>query len=156
MAGKKVNSLQTLLTRDILLEIAGDRYFARGEDYARRGYVHDLALEGDRLVARVTGTEDYYVELWAEDGELEASCTCPLGVDDIFCKHCVAVGLTWLANPKVIKAQKGKRPAQKPVTMQEVEDFLGRQEKSTLLQWILDRAQRDDDWRQHGLRIQLF
>ncbi len=149
MAGsKQVDSLQILLTRDWLLEMAGDRYFARGEDYFRRGYVHDLAVEGDGLTARVTGTEDYYVELWVEEGELQASCTCPLGVEEIFCKHCVAVGLTWLANPKAAKAQKGKRSAQKPVTMQEVADFLGQQEKSTLLRWILDRAQRDDDWRQ--------
>ena len=149
MAGsKKVDSLQTLLTRDWLLEMVGDRYFARGEDYARRGHVHDLAVEGDGLTARVTGTEDYYVEVWVEDRELQASCTCPLGDEGIFCKHCVAVGLTWLANPKAAKAQKGKRPTQKPVTMQEVEDFLERQDKSTLLQWILERTQRDDDWRQ--------
>lgn len=145
---KQVNALQTLLTQDWLLEMAGDRYFARGEDYARRGYVHDLEVEGDGLTACVTGTENYYVEIWVEDGELLASCTCPLGVDDIFCKHCVATGLTWLANPKVAKVSKGNRPAQKPVTIQEVEDFLKRQEKATLIQWIQDRIQRDEDWRQ--------
>jgi uncharacterized Zn finger protein len=147
-AEEEGNALKTLLTRGELLRMAGDRYFARGEDYARRGCVHDLALEGDGLTARVTGTEDYYVELWVEDDTLQATCTCPLGVDDIFCKHCVAVGLVWLGNPKTAKAQIGKRPAQKPVTIQEVQQFLAQQEKSTLLQWILDRIQQDDSWRQ--------
>jgi uncharacterized Zn finger protein len=145
---KAANSLKTLLTRDVLLAMAGDRYFARGEDYARRGCVRDLALEGDGLTARVSGTEEYYVELWAEDGKLQATCTCPLGVDDIFCKHCVAVGLTWLANPNAAKTQKSSRPAQKTVTMQEVQHFLEQQDKPTLIQWILDRTKRDDDWRQ--------
>ena len=47
MAEKQESSLlKTLLTQDVLLELAGDRSFARGEDYVRRGYVHDLALEG--------------------------------------------------------------------------------------------------------------
>jgi uncharacterized Zn finger protein len=72
-------------------------------------------------------------------------------VDDIFCKHCVAVGLTWLANPNAAKAQKGKRPAQKPVTMQEVQHFLEQQDKSTLIEWIIARTQRDQDWRQQLL-----
>ena len=148
---KEANSLKSLLTREVLLDMAGERSFARGEDYTRRGYVHDLALEGDGLTARVSGTEEYYVELWAEEGELRSTCTCPLGVDDIFCKHCVAVGLTWLANPNVAKTQKSSGPAQKTVTMQEVQQFLVQQEKSTLIQWILDRTQRDDDWRQQLL-----
>lgn len=48
MTGRKeANSLKTVLTRDVLLKMAGDRYFARGEDYARRRCVRDLALEGD-------------------------------------------------------------------------------------------------------------
>lgn len=152
MVGRKeANSLKVLLTRDGLLEMAGERSFARGEDYTRRGYVHDLASEGDGLTARVTGTEEYYVEICPGEGELQTTCTCPLGADDIFCKHCVAVGLTWLANPNAAKAQKGKRPAQKPVTMQEVQDFLEQQDKSTLIQWIIARTQRDQDWRQQLL-----
>ncbi len=31
------------------------------------------------------------------DGALAYDCTCPLGGDGIFCKHCVAAGLAWLA-----------------------------------------------------------
>ena len=69
-------------------------------------------------------------------------------MDDIFCKHCVAVELTWRANPNAAKAQKGDRPAQKNITVQEVQHFLEQQEKSTLIQWILDRTGQDSNWRQ--------
>jgi uncharacterized Zn finger protein len=51
---KEENFLKTLLTQDVLLELLGDRSFTRGEDYVRRGYVHDLAPEGDSLSARVS------------------------------------------------------------------------------------------------------
>lgn len=151
VGGKGANSLKNFLTREVLLEMAGERSFARGEDYSRRRYVHDLALKGDGLTAHVSGTEEYYVELWVEDGEFQSTCTCPLGMDDIFCKHCVAVGLTWLENPSAANAQNINPPAQTPVTMQEVQHFLMHQEKSTLIQWILDRSQRDEDWRQQLL-----
>lgn len=32
--------------------------------------------------------------------------------------------------------------------MQEVQHFLEQQDKTPLIQWILDRTKRDDDWRQ--------
>ena len=107
------NSLKTILTRDALLEMAGDRYFERGENYFRRRSVHDLAVDGDGLTAQVSGSADYYVELWAEEDQLHATCTCPLGVDDIFCNHCVAVGLTWLANPSTAKTQPSQTSTEK-------------------------------------------
>jgi uncharacterized Zn finger protein len=60
------NSLKKILTRDTLLEMAGDRYFARGEDYFRQGYVQNLAVDADSVTAYVQGTEAYSVELWVE------------------------------------------------------------------------------------------
>lgn len=38
------------------------------------------------------------MRLWIEDGEIGFACTCPLGRDDVFCKHAVAVGLAWRAD----------------------------------------------------------
>jgi uncharacterized Zn finger protein len=149
MAGRKrANSLKTLLSKELLLTMAGERYFKRGEDYAGRGYVHDLTVESNGLTACVSGTEEYDVELLIEGKELLSTCTCPLGVDDIFCKHCVAVGLMWLANPIETKTRKISRSANKPVSIQEVESFLKQQDKSTLIKWMLERSQRDENWRQ--------
>ncbi len=72
-----------------MLELAGETYFERGEGYHRGGHVHDLVEHAGIVVAKVAGTEDYRVRLWAKDG-LDFSCDCPLGLDGEFCKHCVA------------------------------------------------------------------
>ena len=87
-----VSDLVENLTRDVMLELAGERYFERGQSYHRGGHVYDLVQHGGVVVAKVAGTEDYRVRLWAEDG-LAYSCDCPLGLDEEFCKHCVAAGL---------------------------------------------------------------
>src|ERR1700730_18969358 len=46
--------------------------------------------------AGVQGAERYRVRLELAGGRLAGSCTCPVGRDGLFCKHCVAVGLAWL------------------------------------------------------------
>ncbi|TDC56666.1 hypothetical protein E1212_01445 [Jiangella ureilytica] len=63
----------------------------RGQDYAGRGLVVDLADDGDRVTAVVRGTDDYRVELVAT--KLRWFCDCPVGVTGAFCKHCVAVAI---------------------------------------------------------------
>jgi uncharacterized Zn finger protein len=90
-----VSDLVENLTRDAMLELAGKTYFERGEGYHRGGHVSALVEHEGVIVAKVAGTEDYRVRLWAEDG-LAFSCDCPLGLDGEFCKHCVAAGLAWL------------------------------------------------------------
>lgn len=86
------SELEKSLTHDVLLDLAGERYFQQGEGYHRGGHVYSL-VEHDRvIVAKVARTEEYRVRLWAEDG-LAYSCDCPLGLDEEFCKHCVAAGL---------------------------------------------------------------
>jgi hypothetical protein len=60
----------------------------------------------------------------------------------------VAVGLTWLASVHAAKMQK---KSSRPVTKQEVEQFVAEQDKPTLIQWILDRAKIDDEWWQQLL-----
>src|SRR5215217_6230749 len=79
-----VSNLVENLTRDVMLELAGESYFERGEDYHRGRHVHDLVEHAGVVVARVAGTEDYRVRLWAED-DLVFSCDCPLGLDGEFC-----------------------------------------------------------------------
>ena len=146
------NSLETLLTQDLLLRLAGDRSFYRGENYFQLGYVKDFEIGADTLSARVTGSEDYYVDLWAEGEQLQASCTCPLGADQIFCKHCVAVGLTWLKRSQGTHTQTSDlKSLPKSVTMVDVESFLEGQEKAVLIEWMLDRARNDSDWQQQLL-----
>jgi uncharacterized Zn finger protein len=79
-----VSDLVENLTREVMLKLAGETYFERGEGYYHGGHVYDLVEHEGVIVAKVAGTEDYRVRLWAEDG-LAYSCDCPLGLVGEFC-----------------------------------------------------------------------
>ncbi len=76
--------------------MAGSRSFERGEDYFGNRQVGAIAEHKGTITAKVKGTRLYRVKLWIDKGELEYSCTGPVGEDGEFCVHCVAVELTWL------------------------------------------------------------
>lgn len=86
-----------LVTLDTLRRLAGQRSFERGEEYAEIGAVGTLQCDETSVRAGVQGSERYRVRLEAAGGKLAGSCSCPVGRDGLFCKHCVAVGLVWLA-----------------------------------------------------------
>ncbi len=88
--------LESLITAGRLLQMAREGTYARGAEYARDGRVRDLALVDGILAARVDGTETYRVRLFRQGEALEFDCTCPVGNELRFCKHCVAAGLAWL------------------------------------------------------------
>ncbi|MGB3491329.1 MAG: DUF6880 family protein [Elainellaceae cyanobacterium] len=140
-------SLSNILDEDLLIDLAGDRYFERGEDYFERGLVRGMAQYDERITAEVMGTEVYQVHLWLEDYDLKSRCTCPLGADDLFCKHCVAVGLAWIAEPPAYSPE-GKAPATPGITMEDVRDYLARQDRDTLVNMILERAMEDRSLRE--------
>jgi uncharacterized Zn finger protein len=76
--------------------MAGAASFGRGERYAISRRVKKLKVTEGELSATVAGTRNYQVRIWAEEGGLSYSCSCPMGDDDVFCKRCVATGLVWL------------------------------------------------------------
>jgi uncharacterized Zn finger protein len=88
-----------LLDRPLLRQLAGPEVFSEGETYFAAGRVRQVHAGVDRVTARVNGTRPYRVKLWRGRGELQFSCNCAAGREDAFCKHCVAVGLAWLAGP---------------------------------------------------------
>ncbi len=139
-------SLSDLLDEDLLIDYAGETYFERGEAYFDSGRVRSLAQYGDRITADVIGTETYQVQIWLDDDNLNYRCTCPLGIDDIFCKHCVAVGLAWIDEPPPYRATAGA-PSPQGITLKDVRDYLNRQDRDTLVQMILTRAMEDTTWR---------
>ena len=67
--------------------------FAHGEAYHREGRVEILAFEPRRVLARVTGTEDYRVNLLGAGETIKGECNCPAFDDYGFCKHMVATAL---------------------------------------------------------------
>ncbi|MGB0877477.1 MAG: SWIM zinc finger family protein [Mycobacterium sp.] len=79
------------LSERALLEEAGDRSFARGQDYVR--YVRGLRITAEKAYASVQAKRVYIVELDWSGPQPDGSCTCPHHADGNFCKHLVAVGL---------------------------------------------------------------
>ncbi len=138
--------LADLLNREVLEELAGERAFVRGADYFQDGLVVGLKEENGSITARVRGTYYYRVKLWAEGEEVAFECTCPVGQDRVFCKHCVAVGLTWLDRRK----QKGglpRRQTKREVGKEEIRAHLMAHDKSALVELLLNHADWDSEFR---------
>jgi uncharacterized Zn finger protein len=150
MAG--TTELNKVLTREALRQLAGGQSFGRGEDYFESGQVMSLVERDGKLTASVQGSEDYRVKIWVRDHALDYDCNCPVGADGAFCKHCVAVGLAWLANaPGKSKTQKGKAGNTPVVTLDHARVWLAKQEKSKLVEMLLDQAAIDAPLREQLL-----
>lgn len=79
--------------------------FERGQGYYQAGSVHSLIQRGDRLLARVEGSEvtDYQVDVHFDEGGItRATCTCPYDYEG-WCKHIVATLLICLHQPDRIE-----------------------------------------------------
>jgi uncharacterized Zn finger protein len=132
-----------ILSPSVLLNLAGERFFERGEDYYHRRAVHSLTEYEGILTARVLGTYEYRVKFWGEgDGGLRYSCSCPVGADGLFCKHCVAVGLAWLRDG--VGERQAEKGAGHGLTMDEVRTLLEGQNKEVLVRLILEQAMEDE------------
>ncbi len=132
-----------LITLAVLEDLAGTTTFRRGEEYFSVGAVGRLRATDDKVTAKVEGTETYQVELRDDDGDLAYGCTCPRAADGYFCKHCVAVGLAWLAEQAAeSKPKAGKAKRRDP--WRDIKEYLTTQSPESLIELLLDVAQRDD------------
>ncbi|CAG4907024.1 hypothetical protein R52603_03479 [Paraburkholderia saeva] len=92
-------SLTDVITLTEVQSLADLKTFTRGKAYFQNGAVSRLEEHDGVLQGNVRGTHRYSVELGAgADGELTYECDCPVGAGGIFCKHAVAVALSWLEN----------------------------------------------------------
>jgi uncharacterized Zn finger protein len=137
--------LNNVITIDTLEEAAGKAVFWRGEAYYSNGAVRQIQVIDDNIIARVKGTEIYHVRLWEEEGELMFDCTCPHADDGNFCKHCVAVGLTWLTGMTNFNKTEVEIDEKPPVdSWQKIHDYLAVQSPETLIKILLDVAKYDE------------
>jgi hypothetical protein len=127
------------LSRQAVRRLAGSSSLERGEDYASAGAVRITDQGPERVAARVQGSRRYDVLLTEEDGELAYECTCPMGEQGHFCKHCVAVAAVaggWGTAATEVK------PAE--TTMEDVREHLLSWDKPALVDLILRKAREDD------------
>ena len=88
------------ITEDAIRAKVTAKSFARGVDYYRQGAVAEATRRGNRLFARVQGSEwkPYRVGVAIDgDGDFAAACTCPYDWGG-YCKHIVAAMLNCI-NP---------------------------------------------------------
>ncbi len=90
--------------------MAGEKVYARGEDYYHGGHVDLLFHDVHEAAAEVQGSHPYRVDFsLSEQGEIQADCTCPAMADWGFCKHAVATGLYLIEAPPATRKGNGKR-----------------------------------------------
>lgn len=151
-----MSTLRSLLDRDRVVALAGDRFFGRGQRYAAEGRVHAIDEDDSAIAGTVSGTHDYEVRIWVEGDDLAYACDCPIGVDGMFCKHLVALAVAWLdqaANRSSTKrpSSRPSRDRPRPITMSDVRAYLDGQDRGTLVEMILAEADRDDRLRERLL-----
>ncbi len=127
------------LTAAMIRDLATDQSFSRGEDYYRTGAVWGVERRGDVLLADVMGSsyEPYQVnvELGA-GGVVDAYCSCPYDWGG-YCKHIVAVLLTYLHEPETIT----ERPA-----VTDLLEGLEQDDLADLLSGLLETNPQLMDW----------
>ncbi|KVT61706.1 hypothetical protein WK55_07915 [Burkholderia ubonensis] len=142
-------SLVDVITLAEIKALADPKSFERGKAYYHDGAVSRLTVQDGALSATVRGTHRYHVEFSVDDaGLLDYACNCPVGVDEIFCKHAVAVALSWLENSgeEVFhdETPEPARPRRKRKTHAElIRDYLAALDEDALRNRLLDAAERD-------------
>jgi uncharacterized Zn finger protein len=128
-----------------LRRLAGSQNYKHGAEYFQQSRVRSLTEKNGSITAVVQGTEKHRVQIKVDklSTELEFSCSCPAGLEGRFCKHLVAAGLQWLER----RSGGGVRqPGRKKAETLSVPEWLARQKKATLVDFILEHADDDDDF----------
>jgi len=123
------------ITRKLLRRATDERSWERGERYFNGGHVTDLAVDDGQVFAQVVGQQAYDVCLRIEHGKLVGECTCPMGDGGVFCKHCVATGLAYLAE--------GAGKPERKTTLDDLRAHLRQQPIEELVELIAQQARRD-------------
>lgn len=135
-------------TPGTIRRLAGERNFARGEAYFDQGRVRSMLTQRAGVKAIVQGTRRYSVRLTLQDGEIEHDCTCPIGDDGEFCKHCVAVALAWHAGGGADASDAPESPGE-----DEVRAYLAGKDKDELVSMLIEQALEDERlWRRLTVR----
>jgi hypothetical protein len=119
-----------------LRALAGEKVFARGAKYHRDGLVEVLALEPGRVVAQVSGNEDYRTVVTGRGTQIGGECSCPAVEDWGFCKHIVAAALA--AN-----AMGGDVEGEGVAALSRIRDHLKTKSVDELITMIMDLAEQD-------------
>jgi uncharacterized Zn finger protein len=151
------SNLVDVLTLRAIQKLADTGTLSRGTAYFHDGAVGLLDADEYEVRTSVQGTQRYCVRLAAgSDGELEYECDCPVGDDGIFCKHAVAVALSWLENAGEEVFEPSEKESAKPRKKrkthdEQIREYLETLDESALRGWLIEVADRD-----RGIRDKLL
>lgn len=136
-------TLSDVLSKETLASVAFGESYSRGKRYMEQGRVKALKESDGVVTARVRGSDWYDVELHVTAGELRGACSCPVGADGLFCRHCVATGLAWLVQEALTAHE--RTGSGSPQAMRE---YLAGLPKGKLVDMVIAQAQSDAALRQ--------
>ncbi len=122
-----------------LRAMGGRQTCERGMQYAIVGRVSKVSTTSEGATATVQGSADYQVELWCDDDEAGYVCSCPMGGEDRFCKHAVAVAL--VATDAVVADE---APSADPSKEVDLATYLRGLDHDALVDLLEERAAADD------------
>jgi tetratricopeptide (TPR) repeat protein len=154
--------LKKIITRQNLHNLAGSRSFGRGEDYFKSDLVGPITEKTEVISAKGHGTHAYETRLKiiaAPKGKvrLDYSCTCPVGCDGDFCKHCVALGLAWIAKTDIVGAgeeatsrtSKHMSVPHMEISLKDIRKWLEGQKSKLILDIMMDQVKTDSRLREN-------
>ncbi|WP_408406432.1 SWIM zinc finger family protein [Paraburkholderia sediminicola] len=148
-AASRQSPFTDIITLAEVQSLADLKAFARGKAYFQDGVVSRPEEHDGVLCASVRGTHRYSVELGVgDDGELTYECDCPVGDEGIFCKHAVAVALSWLENSGEevfhVDETEPAKPRKKRKTYEEqIREYVAALNKESLQELLLEAVERD-------------
>jgi uncharacterized Zn finger protein len=119
-----------------LRTLAREKVYARGAEYHRDGLVEILALEPGRVLAQVSGSEDYRTVVTGRGKQIGGECSCPAIEEWGFCKHIVAAALA--ANAARVDAE-----VEGVGALSRIRDHLKTKSVDELVAMIVDLAEQD-------------
>lgn len=128
-------AFRRVFTRREVESLAGHRTFERGVLYAANGRVRKLTTTATSAKAKVHGSTSYQVQLGLDGDEATYACSCPVGQDDRFCKHAVAVALV---------ATDTATHAGHDDAVVDLDGYLAGLDHQALVDLLLERAAEDD------------
>lgn len=123
------------LTENILKSFSSPESFARGHALYQSDAVFDTFRQGDQLVGKCEGSSApfYQQNVQLDEGGIqEASCTC-LYDRGGYCKHIIALMLTYIHHPDAFIEQKS------------IEELLGELDQDTLVRLIVKMVEKNPD-----------
>jgi len=135
-----------------LRALAGGRSFMRGEEYFDEGAVGPVSAKSGIISAKVHGSRTYDVRLKVMPNKnapasLDYTCTCPVGQDGDFCKHCVALGLAWLEKTDEIEEAEFSEPSasttNKKISDDDIRSWLESQDTKIILDMLMVQVTTD-------------